>query len=302
MNNESHTTIKLSNKRSMELTLKHIGWTILTLKLVLIIYFAISILQGGAGTFSFDSMFFIFLGIGFCAQLVDGALGMAYGVSCSSLLLYFGVSPKVASASVHLAEVFTTGVSGLSHLKFKNLDLKLFVKLLVPGVIGAVLGAYLLSDILDGGLVKPYIAAYLLVLGLLLLYKGIRNRQKEEKKIKKVGILAFVGGLLDSIGGGGWGPVVTSNILNKGKSPRHTIGTVNTVEFFVTFFATVVFLYHIGVQNWQVVLGLIVGGVLAAPLGAYMAANINKRVLLVLVGLVIVLTSSLTLYGTLSQA
>jgi len=297
MNTENHTTINLSKKRTLELTLKHIGWTILGLKLLLIIYFAVSMVEGRAGTFSLDSMFFIFLGVGFCAQLIDGAVGMAYGVSCSSMLLYFGLSPKVASASVHLAEVFTTGVSGLSHLKFKNLDLNLFVKLVVPGVIGAVLGAYLLSDILDGGLVKPYIAAYLMILGLSLLYKGILNRQKKEKKIKKVGILAFVGGFLDSIGGGGWGPVVTSNILNKGQSPRHTIGTVNTVEFFVTFSATGVFLYHIGVQNWQVVLGLIVGGVLAAPLGAYMAAKMNKRLLLVLVGLVIVLTSSLTLLG-----
>src|SRR5690606_13442151 len=130
---------------------------------------------------------------------------------------------------------------------------------------------------------------------------GIRNRQKEVKKIKKGGILAFVGGLWDSIGGGGWGPVVASNILSKGKSPPQTVGTGNTVAVSVTFFATVVFLSHFVVQIWQVVLGLIVGGVLAARLGAYMAANINRRLLLVLVGLVIVLASSLTLYGTLSQ-
>src|SRR5690606_7539501 len=184
----------------------------------------------------------------------------------------------------------------LSHIKFKNLDLGLFAKLVVPGVIGAVLGAYLLSDILDGGIVKPYIAAYLLGLGLLLLYRGTVNGTKKEKKIKNVRLLAFAGGLFDSIGGGGWGPLVTSNILHKGKSPRYAIGTVNTVEFFVTFSATAVFLYHVGVQSWQVVLGLILGGVLAAPLGAYMASRINKRALLIMVGAVIVTTSSWTIY------
>lgn len=299
MREDTPATINHSKNRKMELKLKHIGWTILLLKGILIAFFAIGLFQEGMDSFSFDRMFFIFLGIGFFAQLIDGALGMAYGVSSSSLLLYFGVSPKVASTSVHLAEVFTTGVSGLSHVKFKNLDVKLFVKLLVPGMIGAVLGAYLLSDILDGGTIKPYIAAYLLGLGLLLLYKGVFHKAKKEKIIKKVGLLAFLGGLFDAIGGGGWGPMVTSNILHRGKSPRYTIGTVNTVEFFVSLSATAVFLHHVGVQSWQVVLGLILGGVLAAPLGAYMASRINKRLLLTLVGLVIVLTSSWTIHHAL---
>src|SRR5690606_6862344 len=162
-------------------------------------------------TFSFDSTFYTFIGIGFCAQLIDGALGMAYGASSSALLLHFGVSPKIASASVHMAEVFTTGVSGLSHLKFKNIDKNLLVRLVVPGVIGAVLGAYLLSDVLNGGFVKPYISAYLLILGSIIPYKGIRNKFKEKEKIKRAGLLAFIGGLFDAIGGGGWGPIVTSN-------------------------------------------------------------------------------------------
>lgn len=298
MDGNTDARMAVMKEKTLKISTKHIGWTILSLKVLLISYFVYGILQGGETTFSFDTMFFIFLGVGFCAQLIDGALGMAYGVSSSSMLLYFGVSPKVASASVHLAEVFTTGVSGLSHLKFKNLDIKLFLKLVVPGVIGAVLGAYLLSKIFDGALVKPYIAAYLLILGVLILYKGLANKQNKERKIKRVGVLAFMGGMFDAIGGGGWGPIVTSNILNSGKSPRHTIGTVNTAEFFVTFFATAVFLYHVGVESWQVVLGLILGGVLAAPLGAFMAARINKRLLLIMVGLVIVITSLFTISKT----
>src|SRR5690606_33615859 len=256
-------------KRSVEnISFKQIGLTILTLNLAMIGYFIYIIFQSDEFLFSFDNTFYTFIAIGFCAQLIDGALGMAYGASSTSLLLQFGVLPKIASASVHMAEVFTTGVSGLSHLKFKNIDKKLLIKLVVPGIIGAVVGAYLLSAVLDSGFIKPYVSAYLLILGILILIKGIRNNFKTHKKVRRAGLLALFGGLFDAIGGGGWGPIVTSNILNQGKDPRLTIGTVNTAEFFVTFFATGIFLFYVGVDSWQVVLGLIIGGVLAAPLGA----------------------------------
>jgi len=259
-------------------------------------YFIYIILQSDEFLFAFDNTFYTFIAIGFCAQLIDGALGMAYGASSSSLLLHFGVSPKIASASVHMAEVFTTGVSGLSHLKFKNIDKHLLIKLVIPGVIGAVIGAYLLSAVLDSGFIKPYISAYLLILGIIILIKGIRNNFKKQKKVKRAGLLALFGGLFDAIGGGGWGPIVTSNILNQGKDPRLTIGTVNTAEFFVTFFATGIFLFYLGVDSWQVVLGLIIGGVMAAPLGAMVASRINKRVLMIVVSLVIILTSFLNVF------
>ncbi|RNL95153.1 sulfite exporter TauE/SafE family protein [Sinomicrobium pectinilyticum] len=292
---------RILKDRLLKISFKQIGIAILILKFLLIGYFIYIISQGEGNVFSFDSTFFTFVGIGFFAQLIDGALGMAYGASSTALLLHFGVSPRIASASVHTAEVFTTGVSGLSHLRFKNIDKTLLIRLVIPGVIGAVLGAYLLSDILDGGIVKPYISAYLLILGTIILYKGIRNRQKEKKEVKKAGLLAFFGGLLDAIGGGGWGPIVTSNIINQGKSPRETIGTVNTAEFFITFFATGIFLYYVGIDSWQVVLGLIIGGVFAAPIGAFLASRINKRVLFIVVGLVVILTSSLTIYNALNQ-
>ncbi len=292
---------RILKDRLLKISFKQIGIAILILKFLLIGYFIYIISQGEGNVFSFDSTFFTFVGIGFFAQLIDGALGMAYGASSTALLLHFGVSPRIASASVHTAEVFTTGVSGLSHLRFKNIDKTLLIRLVIPGVIGAVLGAYLLSDILDGGIVKPYISAYLLILGIIILYKGIRNRQKEKKEVKKAGLLAFFGGLFDAIGGGGWGPIVTSNIINQGKSPRETIGTVNTAEFFITFFATGIFLYYVGIDSWQVVLGLIIGGVFAAPIGAFLASRINKRVLFIVVGLVVILTSSLTIYNALNQ-
>lgn len=292
------TSIQLLKHNIQKISFKQIGWTILTLNLLLIVYFVFIIQQSDEFLFAFDNTFYTFIAIGFCAQLIDGALGMAYGASSSSLLLHFGVSPKIASASVHMAEVFTTGVSGLSHLKFKNIDKKLLIKLVIPGVIGAVVGAYLLSAVLDGGFIKPYISAYLLILGILILLKGIRNNFKKHKKVRKAGLLALVGGMFDALGGGGWGPIVTSNILNQGKDPRLTIGTVNTAEFFVTFFATGVFLFYVGVDSWQVVLGLIIGGVLAAPLGALVASKINKRLLMIVVSLVIILTSSLNIYNS----
>jgi uncharacterized membrane protein YfcA len=245
----------------------------------------------------FNSTFIIFIFVGFVAQIIDGALGMAYGVSCTTLLLNFGIPAKLASASVHTSEIFTTGVSGLSHIKFKNIDKKLFFKLVVTGTLGAVLGAYLLADFFEGKIVKPFVSIYLLIIGFYILYKGVKNI-KQNDHIKQAPLLALIGGFLDAIGGGGWGPIVTSNLLSQGKNPREAIGTVNTAEFFVTYFATIVFIIILGVKHWQIILGLILGGVLAAPLGAYIASKINKRILMLLVGLLIIITSSYTLYKT----
>src|SRR5690606_18283433 len=156
---------------------------------------------------------------------------------------------RLASASVHTSEIFTTGVSGLSHIRFKNIDKELFFKIVITGVIGASLGAYLLSDIFDGNIIKPYISIYLLFLGLYIFSKAFKKKTEKQPKTKYASVLAFFGGLMDAIGGGGWGPIVTSNLLSQGHSPRHTIGTVNTAEFFVTYFATAVFIFVLGVQH-----------------------------------------------------
>lgn len=279
------------------ITFKHIGWTIVILKLGLILFLLCTILpQTKTSDIHLDSTFFTFIFVGFIAQIIDGTLGMAYGVSCSTLLLNLGVAPRVATAAVHTAEVFTTGVSGLSHLRFKNIDKELFFRIVITGVIGAMIGAYLISNVLEGNMIKPYVAAYLLILGMIILYKGIKNKQTQEKQIKRAELLAFSGGFLDSIGGGGWGPIVTSNIINQGKNPRQTIGTVNTAEFFVTFFSTGVFMFFVGIESWQIVLGLIAGGVIAAPLGALFAAKVNRRVMMIIIGIVIILTSLVTIY------
>jgi len=241
-----------------------------------------------------SSDFALYLLIGLAAQLVDGALGMAYGVTCTSFLLSMGVTPAISSASVHVAEMFTTGASAISHFRFKNINKKLFKSLLVPGVLGAVTGAYLLSDVIDGNVIKPFMAFYMLVLGVIIIRKAIQ-KNFVKSKTKRIGLLAATGGFLDSIGGGGWGPIVTSTLLGQGRDPRYTIGSVNAAEFAITFASGITFLIFHGVNSWQVVLGLIVGGVIAAPVGALVVGKIKRKPLMLTVGILVILLSLRTI-------
>lgn len=282
------------------MTYRHIGIAILFLKLLLVIYLLIALLsQSSLADIRLESTFFIFLAVGFIAQIIDGALGMAYGISCSTLLLHFGITPRVASAAVHTAEVFTTGVSGLSHLKFGNIDRSLFLRIVITGSLGAMAGAFLLAEVFQGGWIKPIIGGYLLFMGIVIVIKGIRNRKPVHTRVKYAEWLALFGGFMDSVGGGGWGPIVTSNIIHQGNNPRETIGTVNTAEFFVTFFSTGVFMIFVGIESWPIVLGLIVGGVLAAPLGAWLASKADRKFLMISIGALVTITSLFTLVKSL---
>ena len=234
-----------------------------------------------------------FIAIGFAAQLVDGALGMAFGQISSTLLISIGVPPAMASASVHTAETFTTGVSGISHIAHRNVDWKLFFRIVVPGVIGGVLGAYVLTR-LSADTARPIVLAYLAGLGLYLLYRGLFHRHTEREP-KIVAPLGLVGGFLDAAGGGGWGAVVTSNLLVQGGSPRKVVGTVNTAEFFLTITISATFIAALGWAAFTVATtGLLIGGVLAAPLGAMVAKRVEPDLLLTFVGAVVTLTS---IYG-----
>jgi uncharacterized membrane protein YfcA len=237
--------------------------------------------------FTRELLLYILVGMG--AQLIDGALGMAYGVSASSFLISAGVSPAAASAAVHVAEVFTTGASGISHLTFRNVNKRLFKAMVIPGVLGAVTGAYILTSI-DGDAVKPYVSAYLLIMGIIIIRKAFR-KTIVKRKVAKVGVLAAVGGFVDSIGGGGWGPVVTSTLLSRGRDPRYTIGTVNATEFFVAFASAGVFTWMMGLQNLLVIAGLVIGGVLASPFGALLAGRVKPRTLMIMVGVMIIFLS-----------
>lgn len=240
-----------------------------------------------------------FILIGFAAQLVDGALGMAFGVICNTLLVaVLGVPPATASARIHVVEIFTTGASGLSHLFHGNIDWPLFWRLLIPGVIGGVLGAYVLTS-LHADVVKPFVLGYLVLIGIWLLVRGVLYPPKISKP-KVVAPLAVVGGFLDAAGGGGWGPVVTSNLLVQGGEPRKIVGTVNSVEFFLALAVSIAFIANLGFEEiLGPTLGLIIGGVAAAPLGAYMAKRFSPKVMLVMVGVVLTATSAFGLYRAL---
>ncbi|WP_422058799.1 sulfite exporter TauE/SafE family protein [Sphingopyxis sp.] len=240
-----------------------------------------------------------FILIGFAAQLVDGALGMAFGVICNTLLVaVLGVPPAVASARIHVVEVFTTGVSGISHLLHRNIEWSLFWRLLIPGVTGGVLGAYVLTSF-HADIVKPFVLAYLALIGIWLLVRGLLYPPKVQKPTV-IAPLGLVGGFLDAAGGGGWGPVVTSNLLVQGAEPRKVVGTVNSVEFFLTLAVSATFIWNLGFADVAgATLGLLIGGVLAAPLGAFMAKRFSVKLMLTLVGVVLTATSAFGLYRAL---
>jgi len=245
-----------------------------------------------------DQTIIVYIVVGFLAQIIDGALGMAYGVSAAAFLLSIGVPPAAASACVHTAEVVTTGVSGLSHLGFGNVDKKLFQRLMIPGVIGAVLGAYILTAV-PGEAIKPFIALYLLIMGFVILRTAFKKIHMKEVKSRLIP-LGLAGGFLDAIGGGGWGPIVTSTLIVRGNNPRISVGSVNLAEFFVTVSAVATFSITIGLGHWPIIVGLIIGGVLAAPLAAYVCKRLPPRAFLILVAILIVALSTYTLYRALS--
>ena len=234
-----------------------------------------------------DADFLTFLAIGFFAQLVDGALGMAFGVISTTAMLSLGMSPAHASAMVHTAEVFTSGASAVSHAIHNNINRRLVIELAAAGSVGAVIGAYVLSNI-DGRVMRPFVAAYLMVLGLSILLRAFHAPPESDTPPSFAAPLGIVGGFLDAIGGGGWGATVTSTLLGSGHAPRMVIGSVNTAEFFVTVAAAATFLIELGLVPIQALAGLTVGGVLAAPLGAYLVRYVPARPLMAAVGLLVV--------------
>ncbi|MBC8054174.1 MAG: sulfite exporter TauE/SafE family protein [Sphingobacteriaceae bacterium] len=269
------------------------GVLILGLLIVLIVNyhssFSIQAVKDG-----FDTTFLIILLIGIFAQLVDGTLGMGYGATATSFLLSFGFSPAISSMGVHVAEMFTTGASAISHYKFKNINKKLVLNLLIPGVAGSITGAYLLSDIIDGNAIKPYIAGYMIVLAVIIIIKGLK-KTIVKKKTKRLGALAVFGGFMDSIGGGGWGPIVTSTLMGQGRNPRYTIGSVNTAEFAISFASGVTFMIFEGINGWQVIIALILGGIVAAPVSAFLINKIPRKPITILVGILLICLSIKTL-------
>ncbi|CAN5895814.1 hypothetical protein BH11BAC7_BH11BAC7_09300 [soil metagenome] len=252
-----------------------------------------------SSTFStIDSSILLWILAGFIAQLIDGSMGMAYGVTTTTFLLSFGIPPAVASASMHASEIVTTGTSSLIYLRYRNINVKLFRSMLIPGAIGAIVGACTISLLKPYmGYVRPVVSVYTLILGILIIRKALGVLRSKRKKIKRVGVLALAGGFLDSVGGGGWGPIVTSSLVAGGRDLRYSIGSAHAAKFFVAVISTITFFFMIGIGHWIIILGLILGGLIAAPLSIWLSTRISVRNGLILVGLVIIITSLKSLIG-----
>ena len=229
----------------------------------------------------------VFIAIGFFAQLVDGALGMAFGVLATSSLLAFGVPPATASAMTHATEIFTTAASGASHVWHRNVDWRLVARLAPAGMIGGAIGAYVLANV-DAEFMRPIVSTYLMGIGLFIIFKAFRPLWPREVRDWIVPFVGTGGGLLDAMGGGGWGPVVTGSLIGRGHNPRRVIGSTNLTEFLVTTIISITFVVSLGWSELSSAIGLIIGGVLAAPLGGFLVSRIPTRPIMIAVGIVII--------------
>ncbi|GAA4767792.1 MULTISPECIES: TSUP family transporter [Flavobacterium] len=238
------------------------------------------------------SAFFAMIAVGFFAQIVDGAVGLGYGVTCATSMMLFGIKLPAISGSIHTAEMFSSGISGFSHYKFGNVNKKLLFWLAIPGVVGAVSGALLLIYLGNKYETITYgiLASYTMIIGIRLIAIAFRKKI-EKKKVNNTGVLGFSGGLLDAFGGGGWGPIVTSTLLAKGRKSKYVVGTVSLAEFFVTLAASITFFVSLGVSHWYIVVGLILGGSLAAPLAAKLAGKLPQRTAILLVAFLVIIFS-----------
>lgn len=249
-----------------------------------------------------DEIFFWMLVVGFCAQMVDGALGMGYGVISTTLLLSLGLNPAVISGSIHTAEMFSSGASGFSHYRFGNVNMKLFKTLLIPGVVGAIVGAIVLSYAGDNysQWIRPVISTYTLLLGIKILTSAFKEKAKAQK-VKRAGWLAGAGGFLDSFGGGGWGPLVTSTLISKGRTPKYVIGSVSLTEFFVTMASALTFFVILGVSHWQTIVGLIIGGIIAAPFAAKLVGKLPLKKMFIGVGVIVIISSIRIIWNSIDK-
>lgn len=246
------------------------------------------------------SDFLLYLAGGFVAQMIDGALGMAYGVSVTTFLLSLGVpaiTPAVASASMHASEVFTTGTASLVYMRFRNINKKLFMKLLLPGVLGAIAGSALISFVSKDSFsfVRPIVSAYTFLLGASIILKAFNITFFKREKIKAIRPLAAVGGFLDTVGGGGWGPIVTTSLIAGGRNMRYAVGSSHLAKFFVALVSSITFFALIGMDHWKIISGLVVGGMIAAPISIYFSSKIPIKKGLVIVGILVMLISLKTL-------
>lgn len=283
----------------LQISYKTLGWLIITLLLLAVagvIFYFVTVPASFYTDITFDSRYLWFLLIGFLAQTVDGAIGMAYGVTTTNLLLVAGIPPATASGCVHIAKVFTSGTSGWAHWKLNNVNKKMFLALLIPGMIGVILGVMTVT-MLNVKIIKPIVSGYLLIMGAMIVMKSFSLQYARKKKTKNLGALGFAGGFLDAIGGGGWGPVVVSSLLGNKRSPRYTIGTVNFTEFFIAIAAAGSFVValQLTATEWLSVICIVVGGIPASFFSAHLCRVVSAKRLMLIVGIVTMALSCYTI-------
>lgn len=241
-----------------------------------------------------DPLFYWFLGAGFLFAMIDGAIGMSYGVTTASFSLAMGLPPASASMAIHISEVLSNGIAGWMHYKMGNVNWKLFKILIIPAIIGAVLGAYILSSLEHySAYVKPVVGVYTLCLGGIILMKAFNIKKKKTgaQKIKKIGPLGFVGGFIDAAFGGGWGSIVLSSLIAGGRHPLFSLGTVKISRFFIATLSSLTFFTMLGGRYWEAVVGLIIGSALASPIAARVSNKISAKTIMVAVGIIVMLVS-----------
>lgn len=244
--------------------------------------------------------FYYFLIAGFIFAMIDGAIGMSYGITSTTFSLSMGIPPASASTAVHISEILSCGIAGWMHQRMGNVNKKLFKILILPGIAGAVIGAYLLSSLEHYAMyTKPLVSLYTLILGTVILLRAIRAQRKKHvtKKIKKIGLLGFGGGFIDAIGGGGWGSIVLSSLIAGGRHPRFSLGTVKATRFFIAMLSSLTFitvLYHV---HWDAVLGLVVGSAIASPIAARVSNKISAKTIMVAVAVIVILVSMKSIYS-----
>ena len=240
-----------------------------------------------------DVRFYWMLLTGFLAQIVAGSMGMGYGVMCTTVLLTIGISPPAISSSIHTAETFTSGLTAYSHHRYGNVNKKLAKSLVLPGVIGAIIGSLLLAKFGDdyAKYIRPVLAAYTLLLGVRILMNAFKKKKNVKQGNPNIPVLATIGGFIDAFGGGGWGPLMTGTIVKSGRTPRFAIGSVCVGKFFVTLASAITFFASIGISHWPIIVGLFLGGIVAAPFSARLASKLPPKTMFVCVGIVVVLCS-----------
>ena len=244
-------------------------------------------------------IFYWMMLVGVLAEIVAGSMGMGYGVICTTTLLFLGIPPHAVSASIHSAESFTTAAGSISHIQLKNVSKSLVKKLAIPAVIGAIIGAVSLTYLGEyySKITKTIISFYTLYLGIQILSNAFK--QKQDKKMKRktnLTRLGIIGGFIDSFAGGGWGPLVTGTLIKNSFTPRFAVGSSTVAKFILTLTAAITFIFTLGIQHWNIILGLLIGGIVTAPFSAMLTAKLPVKSMFVVIGILVIVMSSITIY------